>query len=620
MSTPAPAEKPRAKRERLDRAVIRFAGDSGDGMQLTGMQFTAATAAAGNDLATLPDFPAEIRAPAGTLPGVSGFQIQFASDSVFTPGDRPDVLVAMNPAALKANINDLAPGGILIVNADSFKENDLRKAGYEQNPLDDGSLDGFQVFKTELTRLTRVALENVDLPTRSVDRCKNFFALGMMYYLYQRPMDVTLDWIDRKFAGKDLLIEANRTALKAGYTYCEATEQFASSYEVPAAPLEPGTYRNISGIQALALGFVTAAAKARLKLFQGSYPITPASDLLHELSTYKNYGVMTFQAEDEIAAIGAAIGASFCGCLGITSTSGPGMALKGEFLSLAIMAELPLVVVDVQRAGPSTGMPTKTEQADLLMALYGRFAETPCIVLAPSTPSDSFETAYEACRLTVKHMTPVILLSDGFIANGAEPWKLPLIEDLPSIPVSFRTEADGFEPYGRDPETLARPWAVPGTPGLEHRIGGLEKSAGTGDVSYDPANHELMVKLRQQKVDRVANDIPPAKVTGDQDADLLVIGWGSTFGAITSAVNRAREKGLRVAQLHLRYLNPLPANMGELLGRYPRVLVPEINSGQLSSVLKAKFVRPIVGLNKIQGTPFAAYEVLDKIEQVLESD
>ncbi|HXV76546.1 MAG TPA: 2-oxoacid:acceptor oxidoreductase subunit alpha [Candidatus Polarisedimenticolaceae bacterium] len=617
MTIEAPPKSPKAKPQRLERAVIRFAGDSGDGMQLTGMQFTAATAAAGNDLATLPDFPAEIRAPAGTMAGVSGFQIQFASDTVFTPGDRPDVLVAMNPAALRANLADLAPGGILIVNVDSFKDNDLRKAGYERNPLEDGSLDGYQVFKTELTRLTRAALKEVDLPTRSADRCKNFFALGMMYYLYHRPMTVTLAWIERKFAGKELLIEANRLALKAGYAYCEATEQFASSYEVPAAPLEPGTYRNISGNQALALGFVAAARRAGLTLFQGSYPITPASDLLHELSTFKNHGVITFQAEDEIAAIGAAIGASFAGSLGITSTSGPGLALKSEFLSLAIMAELPLVVVDVQRAGPSTGMPTKTEQADLLMALYGRFGESPCIVLAPSTPADCFNAAYEACRLSLLHMTPAILLSDGFIANGAEPWKLPEPDELPPIPVAFHRQVDGFQPYRRDPHTLSRPWAVPGTAGLEHRIGGLEKAEGSGNVSYDPANHEAMVKLRQAKVDRVADDIPPAEVTGDADGELLVVGWGSTYGAITSAVRRATQAGLRVAQLHLRHLNPLPSNLGEILDRFPRVLVAEINMGQLAFVLKGRFVKPVLSLTKIQGTPFAASEVVAEIERLL---
>jgi 2-oxoglutarate ferredoxin oxidoreductase subunit alpha len=619
MATEASANKRKRKATKLDRAVIRFAGDSGDGMQLTGLQFTAATAAAGNDLATLPDFPAEIRAPAGTLAGVSGFQIQFASDAVFTPGDRPDVLVAMNPAALRANLAELKPSAIVIVNSDAFKETDLRKAGYEVNPLEDGSLDGYQVFKVELTRLTRAALKEVDLPTRSVDRCKNFFALGMMYHLYQRPVDVTLQWIDRKFAGKEQLIEANRLALKAGYAYCEATEQFASFYEVPAARLEPGTYRNISGHQALALGFVAAANRSNLKLFQGSYPITPASDLLHELSVFKNFGVVTFQAEDEIAAIGAAIGASFAGSLAITSTSGPGMSLKSEFISLAIMVELPLVVVDVQRAGPSTGMPTKTEQADLLQAMYGRFAEAPCIVISASTPADSFDAAYEACRLTLKHMTPVILLSDGFIANGAEPWKLPSMDELADISVPYHRENEAFEPYSRDPQTLARPWAIPGTPGLEHRVGGLEKHEGSGDVSYDPLNHERMVHLRAEKVARVADDIPLAEPVGDSAGDLLVIGWGSTYGAITSAVRRARAEGKSVSQLHLRHLNPLPRNLGEVMDRFKHVLVPEINLGQLSMMLKARFVKPLIAQNKVQGSPFAAEEVLNKIDEILET-
>jgi 2-oxoglutarate ferredoxin oxidoreductase subunit alpha len=619
MATEATAKKRKRKAKKLDRAVIRFAGDSGDGMQLTGMQFTAATAAAGNDLATFPDFPAEIRAPAGTLPGVSGFQIQFASDAVYTPGDRPDLLVAMNPAALRSNIEDLNAGGIVIANVDSFKDSDLRKAGYEVNPLEDGSLDGYQVFKVELTRLTRAALKEVDLPTRAVDRCKNFFALGMMYHLYQRPMDVTLQWIDRKFAGKEQLIEANRLALKAGYAYCEATEQFASSYEVPAARLEPGTYRNISGHQALALGFVAAANRSNLKLFQGSYPITPASDLLHELSIFKNFGVVTFQAEDEIAAVGAAIGASFAGSLAITSTSGPGMALKSEFITLAIMVELPLVVVDVQRAGPSTGMPTKTEQADLLQAMFGRFAEAPCIVISASTPSDSFDSAYEACRLTLKHMTPVILLSDGFIANGAEPWKLPDMDSLRDISVPYHRETETFQPYLRDPQTLARPWAIPGTPGLEHRVGGLEKNEGSGDVSYDPLNHERMVHLRAEKVERVADDIPLAEPIGDTEGDLLVIGWGSTYGAITSAVQRARAEGKSVSQLHLRHLNPLPRNLGEVLDRFKHILVPEINLGQLSMLLQARFLRQMISYNKVQGSPFATEEVLNKIDEILET-
>jgi 2-oxoglutarate ferredoxin oxidoreductase subunit alpha len=605
--------------ETVERVVVRFAGDSGDGMQLTGSQFTSTTAAAGNDLATLPDFPAEIRAPAGTLPGVSGFQIQFAAEQVFTPGDRPDVLVAMNPAALKANLRDVRPNGIVIVNTDSFKESDLRKAEYATNPLEDGTLDGYQVFAVELTRLTRAALQDVDLPTQSIDRCKNLFALGMMYFLYHRPLEVTAHWIETKFAGKPRLVEANQTALKAGYAYCDANELFRSTYKVPAAKLEPGTYRNISGNQAMALGFVAASTESRLPLFLGSYPITPASDVLHELSLYKNFGVVTFQAEDEIGAIGAAIGASFAGSLGICSTSGPGMALKSELLTLAIMVELPLVVVNVQRAGPSTGMPTKTEQADLMQSLFGRFSESPCLVLAARSPSDCFETTYEACRLAVKFMTPAIVLSDGFIANGAEPWKLPLVESLPEFRVAFRSSTEGFEPYGRSTETLARPWALPGTPGLEHRVGGLEKSHGAGHVSYDPANHERMVELRAEKVLRAADDVALAEPDGDPEGGLLVVGWGSTYGAITSAVRRARRAGHRVSHLHLRHLSPLPRNLGEVLDRYERILVPEINLGQLALLLQGRYLRPVERLNKVQGLPFTASEIEERIHELTEA-
>jgi 2-oxoglutarate ferredoxin oxidoreductase subunit alpha len=602
--------------EKLQRVVIRFAGDSGDGMQVTGDQFTATTALAGNDLATMPDFPAEIRAPAGTLPGVSGFQIQFSSEEVFTPGDRPDVLVAMNPAALKVNLSDLRPNGILIVNTDAFKPTDLKKATYAANPLEDGSLDGYQLFRVELTRLTRAALKELELPTQSVDRCKNFFALGMMYYLYHRPLGVTLGWLEKKFAGKPELIAANQMALKAGHAYCTATELFHSTYEVPPARLEPGTYRNISGNQAMALGFVAASRKSGLPLFQGSYPITPASDLLHELSMYKQFGVVTFQAEDEIAAIGSAIGASFAGSLALCSTSGPGMALKSEFLNLAIMVELPLVVVDIQRAGPSTGMPTKTEQADLLQAIFGRFGESPCLVLAARSPADCFDAAYEACRLSLRHMTPAILLSDGFIANGAEPWRLPRVDELPQIPVRHRTEAAGFQPYLRDAATLARNWAVPGTPGLEHRIGGLEKHDVSGEISYDPHNHEHMVRTRAEKVARAAADIPPAEPEGDEAGGLLVVGWGSTYGAITSAVRRARGQGRRVSHLHLRHLNPMPRNMAEVLSRYDQVLVPEINLGQLALLLQGRYLQPVERLNKVQGLPFRASEIFERVMEL----
>jgi 2-oxoglutarate ferredoxin oxidoreductase subunit alpha len=601
--------------ETLSKVVIRFAGDSGDGMQLTGTQFTATAASIGNDLATFPDYPAEIRAPAGTLPGVSGFQVNFSSEDIFTPGDAPDVLVAMNPAALKANLRDLRAGGMLIVNTDSFKDTDLTKAGYAKNPLEDGSLSGFRLYQVEITRLTRAALKETGLPQRHQDRCKNFFALGMMYYLYHRPMDVSNRWIDQKFAKTPEFAEANKLAMKAGYAYCEAAEIFQVTYEVPPAHLPEGTYRNISGNQALALGFVAAAQKSGRPLFLGSYPITPASDILHELSQYKNFGIYTFQAEDEIAAIGAAIGAAFAGSIGLTTTSGPGMALKMEFLGLAIMVELPLVVVDIQRGGPSTGLPTKTEQADLLQALFGRPSEAPCIVLAARSASDCFAMAYEAVRLSTKHMTPVILLSDGYIANGAEPWRLPAVEDLPPIDVSFRTEKEGFLPYLRDKDTLARPWAIPGTPGLEHRIGGIEKSDGTGNISYEPANHEQMVTLRAEKVARVAVDLPPAEAEGD-DSGLLVLGWGSTYGAITGAVRRARAEGRKVAHLHLRHLNPMPMNLGDVLSRYDRILIPEMNMGQLALLIRARYLRDIVQLNKIQGQPFKEIEILTKIQEL----
>ena len=612
MDTLATAPKAKEPVETLSRVVIRFAGDSGDGMQLTGTQFTATAAAVGNDLATFPDYPAEIRAPAGTLPGVSGFQINFSSEDIFTPGDAPDVLVAMNPAALRANVKDLRQGGILVVNTDAFREIDLAKAGYAKSPLEDGSLSGFRLYQVEITRLTRAALKETGLPQRIQDRCKNFFALGMMYYLYHRSMDVSVRWIGQKFAKKPELVQANTLALKGGYAYCEAAEIFPVTYEVPPAHLAPGTYRNISGNQAMALGLVAAAQNSGRPLFLGSYPITPASDILHELSQYKNFGVYTFQAEDEIAAVGAALGASFAGSIGLTTTSGPGMALKMEFIGLAIMVELPLVIVDIQRGGPSTGLPTKTEQADLLQAIFGRPSEAPCVVIAARSASDCFETAYEAVRLSIAHMTPVILLSDGSIANGAEPWRLPKIEDLPKVDARFRTEAEGFLPYARDPRTLARSWAVPGTPGLEHRIGGIEKSDGTGAISYDAQNHEHMVRLRAEKVARVAQDIPPSHVEGDPDG-LLVVGWGSTFGAITGAVRRAREEGLRVGHLHLRHLHPLPSDVGTILARYGSILLPEMNMGQLAMILRAKFLRDMTSLNKIQGQPFKESEILEAI-------
>jgi 2-oxoglutarate ferredoxin oxidoreductase subunit alpha len=608
---------PKTKREVIERAVIRFAGDSGDGMQITGSQFTNTVALYGNDIATFPDYPAEIRAPAGTIPGVSGFQLHFSSNEVYTPGDAIDVLIAMNPAALKVNIADLKANGILIVNSDSFKETDLRKAQMTSNPLEDHSLDKFRVFPVELQRLTRASLQHLGLDAKAMDRCKNFFALGMCYWLYNRSTEPTVRWIDEKFKKKPLLVEANKLALKGGYSYCEATEAFQISYEIPPAQLTPGLYRNISGNQALALGFVTAAQKSGLSLFLGSYPITPASDILHELSQYKNFGVITFQAEDEIAAITSAIGASYSGALAITTTSGPGMALKTEALGLAVATEIPLVICDIQRGGPSTGLPTKTEQADLLQALFGRNSEAPIPVLAAATPGDCFWVALEASRLTLKYMVPVIVLSDGYLANGAEPWRIPKVEDIPSIPVHFATNPNGFLPYKRDPQTLARPWAVPGTPGLEHRIGGLEKQDGTGNVNYEPLNHENMVRIRAAKVAAIVQDIPNVLPEGDPEGDLLVVSWGSTAGSITAAVKAARARGRRIGHLHLRYLNPLPSNVGDVLKRYKKVLVPELNMGQLLWILRAKYLVDAVGLNKIQGRPFKQAELEQKFDEML---
>jgi 2-oxoglutarate/2-oxoacid ferredoxin oxidoreductase subunit alpha len=609
---------PTKRREILEQAVIRFCGDSGDGMQITGSQFTNTAALFGNDLATFPDFPAEIRAPAGTLPGVSGFQLNFSSKDVYTPGDSVDVLVAMNPAALKTNIADLRTNGILIVNADDFQEADLKKAQCATNPLEDHSLDGYRLFKVELNKLTRLALRDLGLDAKSMDRCKNFFALGMCYWLYNRSMDGTYRWLDDKFAKKPVLAEANKLAMKAGYAYCEATEAFQVSYEIPAAKLEPGLYRNISGNTALALGFVAASVRSGLPLFQGSYPITPASDILHELSEFKEFGVLTFQAEDEIAAMTSAIGASYGGALAITTTSGPGMALKMEAIGLAIATELPIVICDIQRGGPSTGLPTKTEQADLFQALFGRNSEAPIPVLAAATPGDCFWIALEASRIAVKYMVPVIVLSDGYLANGAEPWKIPRPEDLPDIPVKFRTDPEGFMPYQRDPDTLARPWAIPGTPGLEHRIGGLEKQDVSGNINYEPLNHERMVRLRAAKVAAVVQDVPDAVPAGDPDGDLLLVGWGSTYGAITAALRAQREKGRRIGHVHLRHLNPLPGNLGEVLKRYKKVVVPEMNMGQLLWVLRAKYLVDAEGLNKIQGKPFKQAEIEQKIEEALQ--
>jgi 2-oxoglutarate ferredoxin oxidoreductase subunit alpha len=604
----------------LERVTIRFAGDSGDGMQLTGTQFTRTTAVFGNDVSTLPDFPAEIRAPAGSLPGVSGFQISFSSLDIHTPGDQPDVLVAMNPAALKANVGDLPAGGALIVNEDAFTKTNLNKVGYVENPLTDGSLTSYTVFAIPISTLNARALDGLEMSNKQVDLTKNFFALGLMFWLYERSMDPTIRWIDDKFKAKPVIAEANKRALKAGYAFGETTEMFHTHYRVAPAHLPAGHYRNITGNEATALGFVAASSKAGRPIFYGSYPITPASDILHQLSGYKNFGVRTFQAEDEIAAIGSAIGASYGGALGMTASSGPGIALKSEALGLAIMVELPLVVIDVQRAGPSTGMPTKTEQADLLQVLFGRNSDSPVAVVAPSTPADCFEMAVEAVRLALKYMTPVVYLSDAFLATGAEPWRIPNVDSLPEIGVPNRTERDGFHPYDRDPETLARPWAVPGTAGLEHRIGGLEKADITGNVSYDPDNHHRMQLLRQAKIAGIAADIPELTAFGPERGELLVLGWGSTYGSIRSAVERLQADGRSVAHAHLRYLNPFPRNLGEVIRRYERVLIPEINLGQLSMLVRARFLVDAIGYNRVRGKPFRIAEIVTAAEAALNGE
>lgn len=610
-----PLQKSTQERESV---VIRFAGDSGDGMQLTGTRFTSESVLAGNDVGTLPDFPAEIRAPTGTLYGVSAFQINFSNKNVYTPGDDLDALVCMNPAALKTNLADLKQNGILIVDPSEFSSANLRKAEYEANPLEDNSLDKYQVYQVEVTKMTTLALKDTGLPNRSVMRSRNFFALGVVSWLYNRPIEPTLEWIQQRFGKNKAVAEANTLAIKGGYNLGENTDMFASSYEIKPAQIDPGTYRNITGNSATALGFVVAAQKAGLPLFLGSYPITPASDVLHELAEYKNYNVTTFQAEDEIAGVGSALGAAFGGALAITTTSGPGMNLKAETLGLAASVELPMVVTNIQRAGPSTGMPTKPEQTDLLQALYGRHGETPLPVIAASTPADCFYAAFEAARIAVKYMTPVILLTDGFLANASEPWLLPTLADLQDIEVEFRTDPEGFFPYLRDEQTLARPWVKPGTPGLEHRIGGIEKDYLTGNISYAPANHEQMVRVRHQKVTRITQEIPPTKVHGPERGKLLVLGWGSTYGAIAAAVEDAQAQGHTVAHAHLRHLNPLPADLGDVLSRYDRVLVPEMNMGQLLKLVRAEYLIDAIGLNKIQGRPFKVSEVATRIARLLE--
>jgi len=609
----------RKRVEEREEVVIRFAGDSGDGMQLAGMHFTNETALAGNDLSTLPDFPAEIRAPAGTLAGVSGFQLHFSSRDVFTPGDAPDVLVAMNPAALKVNVDDLQPNGILIVDKEQFNEQNLRKAEFASNPLTDGSLDRFQVFEVDITKLTINALKDMGLPTRTMMRSRNFLALGLTSWLFGRPIEPTIKWINQRFKKTPAVGEANVAVLKAGWNFGETTEIFRTSYTVRPATIAPGRYRNITGNTATAFGFVAAARRAGRPLFLGSYPITPASDILHELSTLKNFDVYTFQAEDEIAGIGAALGAAFGGAIALTTTSGPGVCLKSEAINLAISTELPVIIADIQRGGPSTGLPTKTEQADLLLAMFGRNSDSPIPILAPATPADCFNMAFEAVRIAVTYMTPVFLLSDGYLANGAEPWLIPRAEDLPAIPVAFRTDPKGYFPYLRDPETLARPWAIPGTPGLEHRIGGLEKEYLTGNVSYAPANHEQMVRVRARKIAGIVREIPPIEIHGPAAGDLLVIGWGSTYGAIESATRALREQGRAVSHVHLRHLNPLPGDLGDVLHRFKQVLVPELNMGQLVRLLRAEYLVDAVGLNKIQGQPFKVSEIVTKATRMLEA-
>ncbi len=610
----------------LDRVVIRFAGDSGDGMQLTGDRFTSETAQLGNDLSTLPNFPAEIRAPAGTLPGVSSFQVHFADTDILTPGDAPDVLVAMNPAALKANLSDLPRGAEIIVNTDEFTPRALTKVGYQGSPLDNGALTSYQVREVPLTSLTVGALDGFGLSKKEAQRAKNMFALGLVSWMYHRPIGGTVNFLQRKFAARPELADANVAALKAGWNYGETTEDFAFQYEVKPAKLPAGTYRNITGNVALAYGLVAAGVRSGLPVFLGAYPITPASDILHELSKHKRFGVTTFQAEDEIAAAGAALGASYGGAIGVTTSSGPGVALKSETISLAVALELPLVICDIQRAGPSTGMPTKTEQADLAMALYGRHGEAPVAIIAPRSPSDCFDAALEACRIAVTYRTPVMVLSDGYLANGSEPWLLPEVSELPDLTTEYASGPNGengeFLPYLRDPQTLARPWAVPGTPGLEHRIGGLEKADGTGDISYDPANHDAMVRIRAARIEAI--DVPPLEVD-DPDSEsgtgarVLVLGWGSTYGPIGAACRQLRQRGVKIGQAHLRHLAPLPANTEEVLRSYDKVVIPEMNLGQLSQLIRGRFLVDAIGYNKVRGLPFTAAELETVLEEVVKN-
>ncbi len=617
---------PESGARELSRIIIRFAGDSGDGMQLTGERFTNASALFGNDLATLPEFPAEIRAPQGTLAGVSAFQVQVSDHDITTPGDAPNVLIAMNPAALKKEISKLEIGGTVIVNKDTFEERNLAKAGYAENPLETGELSNYTLFEVPMTSMTKEVCKEIEgIKPRDAERSKNFFALGLVSWLYQRPMEPTLDWIEKKFGKTPNVVQANNAAFKAGHAYGETTEAFAYTYEVKPAALEAGTYTNINGNTALSWGLVAAGKLSDLPVFLGSYPITPASDILHELAKHKNFGVATFQAEDEIAAVASSVGAAFGGSLAVTTTSGPGIALKGEAIGLAINLELPLVVIDIQRGGPSTGLPTKTEASDLLMAMYGRHGEAPMPVIAPYSPGHCFHAAIEAARLALKYRTPVMLMSDGYLANGSEPWKLPDVDSLPNINTIFTTEPnhvdeDGnehFWPYKRDPETLARAWAVPGTPGLMHRIGGIEKEDGTGNISYDPLNHQHMTDIRQAKVANIASDIPLTWVEGDEDADVLLVGWGSTWGAITSAAKQVRDQGHKIAHAHLIHISPFPSDLGDVLSRYKTVICPEMNMGQLSKLLRAEFLVDVKSVNKVQGQPFTTSELVDIIIEEL---
>jgi len=605
----------------IDDAVIRFAGDSGDGMQLTGGRFTETTAVVGNDLSTLPDFPAEIRAPAGSLAGVSAFQIHFSSKDVHTPGDSPDVLVAMNPAALKVHQKEIVPGGTIIINTDAFTKKNLNFAGYESSPFEDGSLDDyFTVIPIEMNKLVTAACEGLEISRKFVGRTKNFFALGVLYYMYDRPLDATEKWLEKKFAGKDTIIEANQRAMNAGYNYADTTELFTTRFKVEKASLPKGTYRNINGNYATALGLLAASEKSKLKLFYGGYPITPASDILHTLAAWKHFGVQTFQAEDEIAGISSIIGAAFTGNLSVTATSGPGIALKGEAMGLAVMTEIPMVIINVQRGGPSTGLPTKTEQADLNQALYGRNGEAPIPLIAASTPGDCFYAAYEASRVALKYMTPVVLLSDGYLANGSEPWKIPNVKDLEPINVKFAKGSkskDDFLPYERDNKTLSRPWAIPGTPGLEHRVGGLEKAENTGHVSYDPDNHQRMVELRQEKVNRIQDDIAKTEVYGDNNGDVLIVSWGGTYGSCRSAVETLHEDGKSVSHIHLRWISPLPKDLGEIIIKFKNVLVPEINMGQLIKLLRAEYLVDAKGLNQVTGRPISAIRIIENVNQLI---